>query len=225
MPAWWAWWTVAKEEKVGEVRRFVGHKDGVFGLALSPDGRYALSTSLDNSIRLWDLQSGIERRSYLGHSDHTHAVAFLRDGREFLSVSQDKTLRHWDLETGKELHRTVLGRESPNDVVVSSDGSLALVSVCDKTVRVWDIKIWKEIRRFEGHTGPVWRVAISADGRRALSAGETVRLWDMLYFPGLRSLTHGGANPRAWAGPGQRAAVSGVGQPAARPRCLIRWLA
>jgi WD40 repeat protein len=171
------------QEQVGEVRRFVGHTDVVWGVAFSPDGRYALSTSSDNSIRLWDLQRGMEVRSYLGHIDHAHAVAFSPDGSEFLSCSQDRTIRHWNLATGKELNRAELGEAGwmLADVVLSPDGKLALAASSDKTLYLWDVKDWKAIRRFEGHTECVQRVVFSANGRRALSASwdKTLRLWDV----------------------------------------------
>jgi WD40 repeat protein len=38
-----------------ELHCFTGHTDGVIGVALSPDERYALSGSLDGSMRLWRL--------------------------------------------------------------------------------------------------------------------------------------------------------------------------
>jgi hypothetical protein len=171
-----------KAHQVGEIRRFVGHGDAVVGVALSPNGRYVLSTSYDNSIRLWDVQTGTEVRAYRGHTGHTHAVAFLPDSREFLSCSGDGTMRHWDVQTGKELHCADLGPDL-YDVVVSPNGSLALVggSGDHKTVQLWDVKNWKEIRRFEGHTSNVQRVVFSTDGRRALSGSwdKTARLWDV----------------------------------------------
>jgi WD40 repeat protein len=61
-------------EKVGKVRRFVGHQEAVNGVALSPDGRYDLSTGCDGSIRLWDIQTGIEVRSYSGHTNNTRRM-------------------------------------------------------------------------------------------------------------------------------------------------------
>jgi WD40 repeat protein len=60
-------------------------------------------------------------------------------------------------------------------------------------MRLWDVAEGKELRRFEGHTGGVWAVAFSPDGRHALSGGggvyrgndwvwdadPTMRLWDL----------------------------------------------
>lgn len=38
------------------LHRMKGHSDTVTGLALSPDGSYVLSNSMDNSLRVWDIR-------------------------------------------------------------------------------------------------------------------------------------------------------------------------
>src|SRR5438445_13038401 len=43
-----------------EIRRFSGHQDGVWSVVFSPDGRQALSSSYDHTVRLWDVASGKE---------------------------------------------------------------------------------------------------------------------------------------------------------------------
>jgi WD40 repeat protein len=200
---------------VGQVRRFLGHTRSVWGVALSPDARYALSTSADTTIRLWDLQTGIEIRSYRGHTASTHAVAFLPDGREFLSCSADGTMRHWQTETGKQLHSADLHGHI-YDVAVSPDGRLALAAHGDKTLHLWDLKNWREIRRFEGHTERLQRVVFSADGRRALSGAldKTMRLWDVETGTQLKCFMPHQDNVVGVAlSPDGRLALSGSGSP------------
>lgn len=71
----------------------------VTALALSADGRRALSGRADGTLRWCDLETG--RASVLqGHSGRVTAVALTPDGRHGLSSSADGTTRRWDLEAG-----------------------------------------------------------------------------------------------------------------------------
>src|SRR6516165_6822775 len=69
-------------------------------VALSADGCRALSGSWDNTLHLWDLESGQTLRTFEGHTSRVTAVAFTRDGHRALSGSDDNTLRLWDLKDG-----------------------------------------------------------------------------------------------------------------------------
>src|SRR5262249_17296788 len=87
----------------GEVQPFTGHTGLVLTIAVSPDGRQALSGSADKTLRLWDLATGRELRRLEGHSEEVLAVVFSVDGRRALSGGQDRTVRLWDLPSGREL--------------------------------------------------------------------------------------------------------------------------
>ncbi len=162
-------------------RRFVGHRGGLWSVAISPDGRRLLSASHDFSVRLWDVESGRELMLLSGHTDHVKGVAFLPDGKRGISGADDDTLRLWDLETGRELRRFIGHTADLSSVAVSPDGRRALSSAIDRTIRLWDIESGRQIRALTGHTAAVIEIAFLPDGQRALSAGDdgTVRLWDL----------------------------------------------
>jgi WD40 repeat protein len=80
-----------------QLRTFTGHSDGVASVAFSPDGRTALSSSRDQTLKLWEVATGKQLRTFTGHSAMVFKVAFSPDGRTALSGSSDKTLKLWDL--------------------------------------------------------------------------------------------------------------------------------
>ena len=72
-------------------------------MALHPDGRRAVSASGDNTLRVWDIETGTLLQTLAGHTNVVNAVALYPDGRRAVSASGDNTLRGWDLISGKEL--------------------------------------------------------------------------------------------------------------------------
>ena len=75
----------------------------VNGVALSGDGRLAVSASGDKTLKVWEVESGRELRTLAGHTDLVNGVALSGDGRLAVSASGDQTLKVWEVESGREL--------------------------------------------------------------------------------------------------------------------------
>jgi WD40 repeat protein/serine/threonine protein kinase len=174
------------------VRTFQGHTSGVESVAMSPDGRYAISGSADNTLRLWELSTGKCIRTFEGHTSWVNSVAISPDGRYAISGSDDKTLRQWELSTGECIRTFEEHSDKVNSVVISPDGRFTLSGSgsyefdkserkIDKTLMLWELSTGRHIRTFKGHTG--WResVTMSPDGRYILYGSEDSAfiLWEL----------------------------------------------
>src|SRR2546426_65193 len=85
------------------IRTLEGHSSSVHGVAVSADGRRAVSASVDKTLKVWDVETGGALRTLQGHSDLVNGVAVSADGRRALSGSDDNTLKVWDLTRGASL--------------------------------------------------------------------------------------------------------------------------
>jgi WD40 repeat protein len=72
----------------------------VNAVAVTADGKRAVSGSSDRTLKVWDLQSGQEERTLSGHAGGVNAVAVTADGKRAVSGSSDRTLKVWDLQSG-----------------------------------------------------------------------------------------------------------------------------
>src|SRR5262249_10138868 len=153
-----------------EVQVLRGHVGPVTCVAVSADGHRVLSGSKDNTLRLWDADTGKELSVFRGHTNEVTGVALSVDGQRAVSGSLDKTVRVWDLEKeagGKPL--VLRNDEWVHAVAISIDGKRVLSGGVDKLVHLWDVEKGTRLRSYEGNGYFVRSVAFSGDGGRVIS--------------------------------------------------------
>jgi len=163
------------------IKTLEGHSGQINSVSLTPDGCRAISGSEDNTLRVWDVESGRCLKILEGHSDVVCSVSLTPDGHRAVSGSKDKTLRLWDVESGRCLKTLEEHTGKVYSVSLTPDGCRAISGSEDNTLRVWDVESGRCLKVLEGHSDVVCSVSLTPDGRQAISGSKdkTLRLWDV----------------------------------------------
>ena len=155
-----------------------GHSGKVTAIALSPDGRTAISGGEDTSLKLWDVFTGSEIRTFASGTAGFTSLAFSPDGRTVLcgrmdikamqrgqlpkSGNAEPTLLLWDASTGGKL-RTLPGEWSGVFAVAfSPDGRIAAAGSA-LSLKFWDTATWNPLSKSpEQYYGGAMSLAFSA---------------------------------------------------------------
>jgi eukaryotic-like serine/threonine-protein kinase len=160
-----------------ETAQFVGHAHNwVEAIRVLPDGKRLVTTSADQTARLWDIATRREIRRFW-HPAPLRPIALVPpNGRRAVTGCGDGIVRLWDLESGK-LIRTLATHSKPVwSVAVSQDGHVAVSGGDDKFVLLSDVDDGSLIARLTCPVERIWSLAISPDGGHVI-AGGTDGLW------------------------------------------------
>jgi len=181
-----------------------GNPGGVRSVAFSPDGRFAVSGSVNSPVmKLWEISTGREIRTIKAQSDGPggiYSVAFSPDGRSILSGGD--FLEMFDIATGRRIRtfcKDNCRRSNIMSVAFSGDGRYVISGAWSNKTFLWNAVTGEFIRKFphadpdkpNDHLVHINSVALSSNGRFAVSGGDdaTIKLWDVSTGKRLRTLT------------------------------------
>ena len=191
---------------------YFGHTSAVHAIAWSPDGQCIASGSNDQTVQVWDANTG-KHILTRHHADVVWAVSWSPDGQRVASASADGKVRIWNptirpstftyRDHFKGVHTLAW---SPNSKRIASAGE-------DKVVRVWNATSGQDDFIYRGHSDIVHTVAWSPDGKHLASGSNDsmLQVWDVT--TGNNVFTHrnqsGGVWSVAWSPGGQHLAAVG----------------
>lgn len=131
------------------------HQFSLVDVALVPGAGApkVLTVGIDETMRLWNLDSGLEIRRYGEHDGPILALAVSPDGRLAATGGADGFVRIWEIKTGKVVHILQGHGETVWSVAFSSDGRHLVTGGNDEAARVWDVGYGVEIGAVGGPSG------------------------------------------------------------------------
>lgn len=156
-----------------------GHGGPVRALAVSPDGKNAISGSFDTSAIYWSLTRNVAEQVLRFHESAVNAVAIGPNGR-IITGGEDGRIALW-APGGETPVRVLEGHTAPVvALAVSPDGKLIASASWDRTIRIWPLAGGKPYV-LEGHQQNVNGIAFMADNKTFVSVSYdlTLRIWTL----------------------------------------------
>jgi len=172
-------WSVAGGSTSTPLATLSAHTQPIFSLRLSPGGTSFATSSVDNTVVIFDLA---RRKLIARHQHHTAPTldADWRTDTEFASCSQDKTIAFCRVGTPTPLRRYTSHTDEVNCIRWSPHGKVLASCSDDKTVRLWAPDRDEATAVLRGHDREAYAVRWSPKDPLLASASfdTNVRLWD-----------------------------------------------
>ena len=167
-----------------------GHNAAINGIQLTKDEKKLISYSADNTIKIWETETGKLFRTLEGHTGRVDGIQLTEDEKKLISYSNDETIKIWELETGK-LFRTLKGHTGFLKGIRLTKDEKKLISYSnDKTIKIWETETGKLFRALEGHTSIVDGIQLTKDEKKLISYSmdNTIKIWEIESGKLLRTL-------------------------------------
>ncbi|KAG0297012.1 hypothetical protein BGZ96_007896 [Linnemannia gamsii] len=166
-----------------KVKQFRGHSDGV--MCLQFDDSFLITGSYDNSVKVWNIETGECLRTLTGHALCVRALHF--DEAKLITGSMDRTLKIWNYHTGQCI-RTLQGH-TDGVVTLDFDSRILASGSVDATIKIWNFATG-QCSTLKGHSDLVNKVQIyKKDFLFSTSDDTTVKFWDIASRTCLQTFT------------------------------------
>ncbi|PBP21521.1 WD domain-containing protein [Diplocarpon rosae] len=159
--------------------------DDILSVRFSPDGRLLAIALLDNTVKVFFVDSLKLFLNLYGHKLPVLSMDISFDSKLIVTCSADKNVRLWGLEFG-DCHKAFFAHQDSILQVLfvphnqDGNGHHFFSSSKDKLIRYWDGDKFEQIQRLDGHHGEIWALAVSKTGKFLVSAShdKSIRVWE-----------------------------------------------
>ncbi|MBO9309930.1 MAG: PQQ-binding-like beta-propeller repeat protein [Chloroflexi bacterium] len=130
------------------IRTLRAHTEPVWDCAYSPDGRFLATASADQTVRVWDVQTGGVRFVLRNSDQPQYRCSFSRDGKWLVTVGRQQ-LHLWDAERGAHVRQIGQTNAAINAIAFHPDSRRLASADESGVIQVWDVATGNQLHRFE----------------------------------------------------------------------------
>jgi WD40 repeat protein len=158
----------------------IGHGDWVSSLAFTADGKRLISSSADNTLRVWDMNRRVTTRVLKGHQSHVYSFVLAADEERIISAGWDEQILEWDLTARQSRPREHQLAEPVREVVFSADSRRFYTLGKNGLVCIWDAKAFMKQHSLSPELGKNSSLLLSPDGDHLIAGTGSGELfvWD-----------------------------------------------
>lgn len=140
----------------------------------------------DWTVRIFDAQTFIEKKSFTAHNDSVNTVKYHPNGKYLLSGGKDAYLNIWETQNYQLVKSVPAHNFALYDIAFNPSSLLFATASRDKTIKIWDAETFEFITRLDfakakGHLNSVNCLMWDSETGQLLSTGDdkTIIIWDI----------------------------------------------
>jgi WD40 repeat protein len=184
----WSW--NSKKWKWERIRTLTGHSQSITSLVISPNGKNLISSSENQTVKFWDLETGKEINTFLKLDRQIKTIAISPDGETLITSDEifhqinsqyrtDSSIKIWDIHTGNLLTEINPGYEM-GKLVISSDSKILMTcSRWGEFLKIWDLNTGEHLTTLGKDSQENWvsNVAIASDELIVTQNSRSIKVW------------------------------------------------
>ncbi|MEM8545704.1 MAG: serine/threonine-protein kinase [Cyanobacteria bacterium P01_H01_bin.119] len=173
------------------IRTLTGHQSWVTTVRFNPKTPTLASGSLDDTIRLWNLQTGLQLYKLPGHRRGVNEVEIGNGGQVLASCGDDDLVKVWNLSTAAQLHTLKGHMRDVNTVAISPSGLLLASGGEDRSIVLWKLDKGGLFKTLKGSAGIIKTLVFNPNEQLLISGGmdNKIRIWNLQKGEMVRALS------------------------------------
>ena len=155
------------------------HSSDVMQVVFSPDGKQIASIGLDETVRIWNFQTGSLVGELHGLGNSGWRIDWSPDGNFVAAGDVFGGIKIWDTKSGDVLCSIAAHRATVSSMTFAPDSDLLASAAEDNTACLWEVPSGRRLRTMRGHFGEINSILFNNGGDQLLTASSDghVKRW------------------------------------------------